>query len=54
MARAGSVGSGANVESKYLLLRNAFEEWGAMRVDEDWPRVRALLEAKIERHVDPL
>jgi N-acetyltransferase len=26
-------GSGANIETKYLLLRNAFEEWGAMRVE---------------------
>ncbi len=88
-------GTGANVETKYLLLRNAFEEWGAMRVefktdarnvrvrgallgvgasfegifrkhmilpdsvrdsawyaivDDDWPRVRALLEAKVARH----
>jgi RimJ/RimL family protein N-acetyltransferase len=89
-------GTGANVEAKYLLMRNAFEEWGAMRVefktdarnlrvrgallgvggrfegifrrhmilpdsirdsawyavlDEDWPRVRPMLEAKIERHL---
>lgn len=88
-------GTGANVEAKYLLLRNAFERWGAMRVefktdvrnlrvrgallgigatlegvfrkhmvlpdsirdsawyaivDDDWPRVRDLLEGKIERH----
>jgi N-acetyltransferase len=88
-------GTGANVETKYLLLGNAFERWGAMRVefktdarnlrvrgallgigatfegifrkhmvlpdsirdsawyavvDDDWPRVKALLEAKIERH----
>ena len=88
-------GTGANIETKYLLLRNAFDEWGAMRVefktdarnlrvreallgigasfegifrkhmklsdsirdsawyavvDDDWPRVRAMLEAKIERH----
>jgi RimJ/RimL family protein N-acetyltransferase len=88
-------GSGANIETKYLLLRNAFDGWGAMRVefktdarnlrvrgallgvgasfegiarkhmrladsirdsawyavvDDDWPRVRAMLEAKIERH----
>ena len=88
-------GTGANVETKYLLLRNAFEEWGAMRVefktdarnlrvrgallgvgasfegifrkhmvlpdsirdsawyaivDDDWPRVRAMLEEKIARH----
>ena len=26
-------GTGANVEAKYLLLRNAFEDWGAMRVE---------------------
>ena len=89
-------GTGANVETKYLLLRNAFEEWHAMRVefktdarnlrvrgallgvgarfegifrkhmilpdsirdsawyailDEDWPRVRPMLEEKIARHV---
>jgi RimJ/RimL family protein N-acetyltransferase len=88
-------GTGANIETKYLLLRNAFEEWGAMRVefktdarnlrvrgallgvgasfdgifrkhmilpdsirdsawysvlDDDWPRVKAMLEEKIERH----
>jgi N-acetyltransferase len=88
-------GTGANIETKYLLLRNAFEGWGAMRVefktdarnlrvrgallgvgasfegifrkhmklpdsirdsawyaviDDDWPRVREMLEAKIERH----
>ena len=88
-------GTGANVEAKYLLLRNAFERWGAMRVefktdarnlrvrgallgvgarfegifrkhmilpdsvrdsawyailDDDWPRVKTMLEAKIERH----
>ncbi len=88
-------GTGANVEAKYLLLRNAFDRWGAMRVefktdarnlrvrgallgvgasfdgifrkhmilpdsirdsawysvlDDDWPRVRAMLEEKIERH----
>jgi RimJ/RimL family protein N-acetyltransferase len=88
-------GTGANVETKYLLLRRAFEEWGAMRVefktdarnlrvrgallgvgctfegifrkhmvlpdsirdsawyaivDDDWPRVRAMLEGKIARH----
>jgi len=88
-------GTGANIETKYLLLRNAFEGWGAMRVefktdarnlrvrgallgvgatfegifrkhmilpdsirdsawyaivDDDWPRVKAMLEAKIERH----
>lgn len=89
-------GSGANVEAKYLLLRHAFEDWDAMRVefktdarnlrvrgallgvgarfegifrrhmilpdsirdsawyailDEDWPRVRPMLEEKIARHV---
>src|SRR4051812_28632709 len=89
-------GTGANIETKYLLMRNAFEGWGAMRVefktdarnlrvrgallgvgasfegiarkhmilpdsirdsawyavvDDDWPRVKAMLEAKIERHV---
>lgn len=88
-------GTGANVETKYLLMRRAFEEWGAMRVefktdarnlrvrgallgvggtfegifrkhmvlpdsirdsawyavvDDDWPRVRELLEGKIARH----
>jgi RimJ/RimL family protein N-acetyltransferase len=88
-------GTGANVETKYLLLRNAFERWGAMRVefktdarnlrvrgallgigatfegifrkhmvlpdsirdsawyaivDDDWPRVKELLERKIECH----
>ncbi len=88
-------GTGANIETKYLLLRNAFEEWGAMRVefktdarnlrvrgallgigarfegifrkhmilpdsvrdsawyaivDDDWPQVRSMLEAKIDRH----
>ena len=88
-------GTGANIETKYLLLRNAFERWGAMRVefktdarnlrvrgallgigatfegvfrkhmvlpdsirdsawyaivDDDWPRVKELLERKIERH----
>jgi RimJ/RimL family protein N-acetyltransferase len=91
----GQWGTGANVEAKYLLLRNAFDDWGAMRVefktdarnlrvrgallgvgasfdgifrkhmilpdsirdsawysvlDDDWPRVRAMLEEKIERH----
>ena len=85
-------GTGANVEAKYLLLRNAFEDWGAMRVefktdarnlrvrgallgvgasfdgifrkhmilpdsirdsawysivDDDWPRVKTMLEEKI-------
>ena len=89
-------GTGANVETKYLLLANAFDSWGAMRVefktdarnlrvrgallgvgasfdgifrkhmilpdsirdsawysivDDDWPRVKAMLEAKIERRV---
>jgi len=88
-------GTGANIETKYLLLRNAFEGWGAMRVefktdarnlrvrgallgvgasfegifrkhmklpdsirdsawyamvDDDWPRVKAMLEQKIEKH----
>jgi N-acetyltransferase len=88
-------GTGANIETKYLLMRNAFDDWGAMRVefktdarnlrvrgallgvgasfegifrkhmilpdsirdsawyavvDDDWPRVKAMLEAKIERH----
>ena len=88
-------GTGANVETKYLLLRHAFEGWHAMRVefktdarnlrvrgallgvgasfegiarkhmvlpdsirdsawyavvDDDWPRVKAMLEAKIARH----
>jgi N-acetyltransferase len=87
-------GTGANIETKYLLLRNAFD-WGAMRVefktdarnlrvrgallgigatfegvfrkhmilpdsirdsawyaivDDDWPRVKEMLEQKIERH----
>jgi N-acetyltransferase len=89
-------GTGANVEAKYLMMRHAFETWGAMRVefktdarnepargallgigatfegifrkhmilqdairdsawyavvDDDWPRVKALLEQKIERRV---
>jgi N-acetyltransferase len=89
-------GTGANVETKYLLMRRAFEEWGAMRVefktdarnlrvrgallgvggtfegifrkhmilpdsvrdsawyavvDDDWPRVRAMLEGKVARHI---
>ncbi len=89
-------GTGANVEAKYLLLRHAFEDWDAMRVefktdarnlrvrgallgvgarfegifrrhmilpdsirdsawyailDEDWPRVRPMLEEKIARHL---
>ena len=87
-------GTGANIETKYLLLRHAFEGWGAMRVefktdarnlrvrgallgvgasfegiarkhmkladsirdsawyavvDDDWPRVREMLEGKIAR-----
>jgi N-acetyltransferase len=90
-------GTGANVEAKYLLLRHAFEDWDAMRVefktdarnlrvrgallgvggrfegifrrhmilpdsirdsawyailDEDWPRVRPMLEEKIARHLE--
>lgn len=85
-------GTGVNVETKYLMLRNAFDEWGAMRVefktdarnlrvrgallgigasfdgvfrkhmilpdsirdsawysvlDDDWPRVKKMLEEKI-------
>lgn len=88
-------GTGANIETKYLLLSNAFDRWGAMRVefktdarnlrvrgallgvgatfegifrkhmklpdsirdsawyaivDDDWARVKAMLETKIERH----
>jgi len=88
-------GTGANIETKYLLLRNAFDRAGYMRVefktdarnlrvrgallgiggtfegifrkhmilpdsirdsawyaivDDDWPRVRKLLETKIEKH----
>jgi N-acetyltransferase len=88
-------GTGANIETKYLLMRRAFEEWGAMRVefktdarnlrvrgallgvgasfegifrkhmilpdsirdsawyavvDDDWPRVKAMLEEKVARH----
>ncbi len=88
-------GTGANIETKYLLLKNAFDAWGAMRVefktdarnlrvrgallgvgasfegisrkhmvlpdsirdsawyaivDDDWPRVKTMLEQKIERH----
>ncbi len=88
-------GNGSNVEAKYLLLRNAFEGWGAMRVefktdarnlrvrgallgvgatfegifrkhmilpdsirdsawyaivDDDWPRVKVMLEEKIAKH----
>jgi N-acetyltransferase len=89
-------GTGANIETKYLLLKNAFDVGGLQRVefktdarnlrvrgallgigctfegifrkhmvlpdsirdsawyaivDDDWPRVRAMLEAKIARHV---
>jgi RimJ/RimL family protein N-acetyltransferase len=89
-------GTGANIETKYLLMKRAFDSWGAMRVefktdarnlrvrgallgvgasfegiarkhmklpdsirdsawyavvDDDWPRVKEMLEAKIERHV---
>ena len=92
-------GTGANIETKYLLLSNAFDGWGAMRVefktdarnlrvrgallgigatfegifrkhmvlpdsirdsawyaivDDDWPRVKELLERKIERHAESL
>jgi RimJ/RimL family protein N-acetyltransferase len=88
-------GTGANIETKYLLMKNAFDAWGAMRVefktdarnlrvrgallgvgasfegiarkhmvlpdsirdsawyavvDDDWPRVKAMLERKIETH----
>jgi RimJ/RimL family protein N-acetyltransferase len=88
-------GTGANVETKYLLLENAFEGWEAMRVefktdarnervrgallgigcrfegvfhkhmklpdsirdsawyaivDDDWPRVKPMLEAKVAKH----
>jgi N-acetyltransferase len=88
-------GTGANIETKYLLLCNAFDRWGAMRVefktdarnlrvrgallgvgasfegifrkhmklpdsirdsawyaivDDDWPRVKAMLEQKVEKH----
>lgn len=88
-------GTGANIETKYLLMGNAFDDWGAMRVefktdarnlrvrgallgvgasfdgifrkhmilpdsirdsawysvlDDDWPRVKAMLEEKIARH----
>ena len=88
-------GNGVNVETKYLLLRNAFESWGAMRVefktdarnlrvrgallgvgasfegifrkhmilpdsirdsawyaivDDDWPKVKTMLEGKIAKH----
>jgi N-acetyltransferase len=89
-------GTGANIETKYLLLRNAFDRWRAMRVefktdarnlrvrgallgigasfegifrkhmilpdsirdsawyaivDDDWPRVKVMLEEKIARHL---
>jgi RimJ/RimL family protein N-acetyltransferase len=89
-------GTGSNIETKYLLLKNAFDRSGFMRVefktdarnlrvrgallgigctfegifrkhmvlpdsirdsawyaivDDDWPRVRPMLEAKIKRHV---
>ena len=27
------MGQRSNVETKYLLLRNAFEDWGAMRIE---------------------
>jgi N-acetyltransferase len=88
-------GNGVNVETKYLLMQNAFENWDAMRVefktdarnlrvrgallgvggsfegifrkhmklpdsirdsawyavvDDDWPRVKTMLEEKIEKH----
>jgi len=88
-------GTGANIETKYLLLRRAFEDWRAMRVefktdarnlrvrgallgvgasfegifrkhmilpdsirdsawyaivDDDWPRVKVMLEEKVARH----
>jgi N-acetyltransferase len=88
-------GTGSNIETKYLLLRNAFDRCGLMRVefktdarnlrvrgallgigctfegifrkhmvlpdsirdsawyaivDDDWPRLRPMLEAKIKRH----
>ena len=88
-------GTGANIEMKYLLMRNAFDGWSAMRVefktdarnlrvrgallgvganfdgifrkhmilpdsirdsawysmlDDDWPRVKLMLEEKIDRH----
>src|SRR3954447_15315455 len=92
----GQWSTGANIETKSLLLRNAFERWDAMRVefktdvrnlrvrgallgvgasfdgifrkhmilpdsirdsawysvvDDDWPRVKEMLEAKVERHL---
>ena len=88
-------GTGANIETKYLLLSRAFDNWDAMRVefktdarnlrvrgallgvgatfegifrkhmklpdsirdsawyaivDDEWPHVKTMLEAKIERH----
>jgi RimJ/RimL family protein N-acetyltransferase len=88
-------GNGVNVETKYLLMQNAFENWDAMRVefktdarnlrvrgallgvggtfegifrkhmklpdsirdsawyavvDDDWPRVKAMLEEKVAKH----
>jgi N-acetyltransferase len=90
-------GTGSNIETKYLLLKNAFDRSGFMRVefktdarnlrvrgallgvgctfegifrkhmvlpdsirdsawyaivDDDWPGVRTMLEAKIKRHVE--
>jgi N-acetyltransferase len=90
-------GTGSNIETKYLLLKNAFDRSGFMRVefktdarnlrvrgallgigctfegifrkhmvlpdsirdsawyaivDDDWPSVRQMLEAKIERHLE--
>ena len=90
-------GTGSNIETKYLLLKNAFDRSGFMRVefktdarnlrvrgallgvgctfegifrkhmvlpdsirdsawyaivDDDWPRVRPMLEAKIKRHAE--
>ena len=89
-------GNGVNVETKYLLMRHAFELWGAMRVefktdarnlrvrgallgvgasfegifrkhmilpdsirdsawyavvDDDWPRVKRMLQEKVAKHV---
>jgi RimJ/RimL family protein N-acetyltransferase len=88
-------GTGANIETKFLLLQNAFDRWGAMRVefktdarnlrvrgallgvggrfegifrkhmvlpdsirdsawyaivDDDWPQVKEMLLAKIDKH----
>ncbi len=88
-------GTGANVETKFLLLQNAFDRWGAMRVefktdarnlrvrgallgvggrfegifrkhmvlpdsirdsawyaivDDDWPDVKRMLQAKVDKH----